>query len=196
MVTLRDIAGILGVSVATVSKGLKGFQDVSLSMQEEIRRVADGIGYRSAEEKRNDKKAKIIGIIYERADNREQSEALKNIIDELIKHATSGGYGCLFLSDARAKPCVSYLAQARHNNLAVVCIFQADIHHRNVRNLIKSEIPTLILCGEAFLPVHITYMKHDAGKPAGSILREIETVMELSKHGLPRPRLLYLQNAE
>ena len=196
MVTLRDIAGILGVSVATVSKGLNGLQDVSVSMQKEIRRVADGIGYRSAEEKRSDKKAKIIGIIYERADNREQSEALKNIIDELIKHATSGGYGCLFLSDAKAKPSVSYLAQARHNNLAVVCILQADMYHRNVQNLVRSEIPTLILCGEITLPVHVTFTKRDGEKPAGVILREIETVMELSKYGMPRSRLLYLRNAE
>ena len=196
MVTLRDIAGILGVSVATVSKGLKGFQDVSLSMQQEIRRVADGIGYRTALEKRNDKKARIIGIICERTEKKEQDEILKGIIDELIRHATSGGYGCLFLRDAGVKPSVSYLAQARHNNLAVVCILQADVYHRNVQNLIQSEIPTLILCGKISLPVHVTYTKHDGEKPAGVILREIETVMELSRHGLPRTRLLYLQSAE
>ena len=195
MVSLYDIAGILGVSVATVSKGLRGFRDVSPAMQAEIRRVAKCIGYGSIRERREKKSTRIIGIVYEK--QREDDEGLAEaLMQELTRLATSVGYGCLFLRHAGADPPVSYLAQARYNRLCAVIILQADVYHRNVVHLVRSEIPTLILCSPFSIPVHIVCESDLKMRAAERILKEIESILEISCHGFTRPRHLYLQETE
>ena len=47
MVYLRDIAAILGVSVSTVGKALKGYPDISEETRRRVIRTAEDIGYRA-----------------------------------------------------------------------------------------------------------------------------------------------------
>ena len=44
-VTIKDIAEIAGVSKATVSKALRGEDDISLETQEKVKRIAKSVGY-------------------------------------------------------------------------------------------------------------------------------------------------------
>lgn len=45
-VTLKDIARELGISVTTVSRGLAGYDDVAAETREQIRQIAQALGYR------------------------------------------------------------------------------------------------------------------------------------------------------
>ena len=45
MVSMKDIAARCNVSVATVSKALNGYSDISAEKREEIEKIANELGY-------------------------------------------------------------------------------------------------------------------------------------------------------
>lgn len=70
-VSLRDIARLAGVTRSTVSKGLRGCHDVSEKRAQEIRAIADRLGYRPNRAARMSvsKKTNTIGIVAGSLDN-------------------------------------------------------------------------------------------------------------------------------
>lgn len=55
MVTIKDIANRLGISVSTVSKGLNGASDISEDLRQMVLDTAVEMGYQSKKMKKDEK---------------------------------------------------------------------------------------------------------------------------------------------
>lgn len=64
-VTLKDIAKEIGVDPSTVSKALRKSSDISVAMQDKIKRIADKMGYRPNLLAKSliSKRSNILGVI-------------------------------------------------------------------------------------------------------------------------------------
>lgn len=86
---MKDIARKLGVSVATVSRALKGSTRISEKRRDEIRKYADEVGFSPnimAESLRSRSGMKIIGVIIPQFTHYYFSSILSGIEEESIKH--------------------------------------------------------------------------------------------------------------
>ena len=62
MVTIKDIANRLGISVSTVSKGINGASDISDELRQQVLDTAIEMGYRSKQMRREQNKRLCIFI--------------------------------------------------------------------------------------------------------------------------------------
>jgi LacI family transcriptional regulator len=94
-VTLKKIAAELGISIATVSKALKGYSDVSPNTKKRVLQLAEKLQYRPnsfAQSLRNSE-SKIIGLIIPEIDH----DFFAKIIDGVINTASKYGYAVIVL---------------------------------------------------------------------------------------------------
>jgi len=94
-VTLKKIAEELGISIATVSKALKGYSDVSNSTRKKVMDLAERLNYRPnsfAQSLRNSE-SKIIGLIIPEVDH----DFFAKIIHGTIVTAKKNGYAVIVL---------------------------------------------------------------------------------------------------
>lgn len=94
-VTLKKIAEELGISIATVSKALKGYSDVSPSTKKRVLQLAEKLQYRPnsfAQSLRNSE-SKIIGLIIPEIDH----DFFAKIINGVIHEASLHGYAVIVL---------------------------------------------------------------------------------------------------
>ena len=170
MIVLRDVAGILGVSPGTVSKALRGIGDVGTPLCEEIKSVAEQIGYRSKAGRRRARRTGAIGVIYE-VNNASRDPWLEHVFHSLMEQAQKSGYDTLVMSMRRTARIVSYLAQARYRKLEAVCILQADLFAEKTLDLLYSEIPVLVL--EESFPLDVAISeKHRRSGAATRMVRD------------------------
>lgn len=93
--TLKEIASSLGISVATVSKALKDYPDISATTKKRVLDLADSLKYKPnafAQSLRN-QESKIIGLIIPKIVH----HFFSNIIDGVINTATENGYLVIIL---------------------------------------------------------------------------------------------------
>lgn len=83
MITLKELAGLAGVSISTVSKALRGESDIGQETQERIRELAEQQGYRRVIRKRAREKAEglTIAMIYSDIVSRYYSRLLAQFDD-------------------------------------------------------------------------------------------------------------------
>ena len=89
-VTLKKIAEELGISVATVSKALKGYSDISSKTKKRVLDLAEKLNYRPnsfAQSLRNSE-SKIVGLIIPEVDH----DFFAKIIHGTIVTAKKNGY--------------------------------------------------------------------------------------------------------
>jgi LacI family transcriptional regulator len=71
--TMKDVAAVAGVSLATVSRVVNGRDDVRRDLQERVRRAIDHLGYRrdltASTLRRADRASSIIGLVHEDVSN-------------------------------------------------------------------------------------------------------------------------------
>lgn len=94
-VTLKKIAEELGISVATVSKALKGYSDISSKTKKRVLTLAEKLNYRPnsfAQSLRNSE-SKIIGLIIPEVDH----DFFAKIIHGTIVTAKKNGYAVIVL---------------------------------------------------------------------------------------------------
>ena len=147
MIVLRDIARIVGVSTATVSRALRDFNDISPVTRARIRQVAREIGYLQPPAHREHRRKRIIGIICEPMPRPGSRWVLfaRGVIDGLHRQAYKEGYACLFLSGEKGEQEISYMAMARHVNLMGICIIHADFFSPQLQDVLHGEIPVAAL---------------------------------------------------
>lgn len=91
-VTLKDIAERTGKSVTTVSRALAGYEDVSPATREQVRRVAQELGYepniiaRQLQKQRTDTIALILPTVNLRFSDPFFGELLSGIVEEATQH--------------------------------------------------------------------------------------------------------------
>lgn len=139
MVTIKMIAEKCGLSVAAVSRALNYQSGVGAERAEQVRRIAQEMGYvpNAAARELKTNRSNIIGVLYH---NRLAHEFFSVVLEGIHEEAERHGYGIIFLN---SHPHVSYYEHARQRRCAGVVVAQDIFDHDSVMTLMGSSIPTV-----------------------------------------------------
>ena len=145
MVSLKDIARELNVSVATVSKALNGANDISAARREQIENKAREMGYSPNALARALKTNKTynIGVLFaDEADNGLEHDFFASLLDSFKRKVEAEGYDITFINGSKAgRHGRSLLEHCRYRAfdgvLAACTIYDTD----EMRELAASDIP-------------------------------------------------------
>ena len=141
MVTIKEIAERCGLSVAAVSRALNYQPGVGAERAEQVRQIAQEMGYvpNAAARELKTNRSNIIGVLYH---NRLAHEFFSVVLEGIHEEAERQGYGITFLS---SHPNVSYYEHARQRRCAGVVVAQDIFDHDSVMTLMGSSIPTVTI---------------------------------------------------
>lgn len=146
MVSMKQIAEICGVSVATVSKALNGQKDISEDTRKLIRRKADELGYmtNSAARMLKTSRSYNLGILFEDEGGRGLThEFFASVIESFKVEAAKQGYDITFISRDLMGRSSSYLQHCNYRGFDGVGIICVDFFDPAVLELIQSDIPVV-----------------------------------------------------
>lgn len=141
MITLKDIASLCNVSVATVSRALNGQTDANNATAKRIRRMAQEMGYlpNAAARALKTNRSYNIGILYE---DEIHHEYFSLMINHIKAAAETKGYDITFLSRSKS---TSYYEHAKYRGLDGVVILQAVFQSPEAIRLASSDIPCVAI---------------------------------------------------
>jgi LacI family transcriptional regulator/LacI family purine nucleotide synthesis repressor len=140
---MKDIAQVLGVSVATVSKALADHADIGEATKRRVREVADQLGYSSnaAAKALKTRRSYNLGILFvDDANNGLTNEHFSVVLDHFKQVAERKGYDVTFISSGPGAR-ESYLKHASYRGLDGVLIACVDYTEPEVRELATGKIP-------------------------------------------------------
>ncbi|MCR5136277.1 MAG: LacI family transcriptional regulator [Oscillospiraceae bacterium] len=148
MVSLKDIAGHCGVSVATVSKALNGQSDISAETRERICAAAEEMGYmaNAAARALKTRRSYNIGVLF--VDQRSSGlahEYFSAVLDSLRVEAEQNGYDITFINRNVGKRPTSYLQHCLHRGVDGVVIASVDFSDPMVAELAQSNLPVVTI---------------------------------------------------
>lgn len=147
MVTLKDIARECQVSFSTVSKALKGSPEISIETTEFIQKKAHEMGYHPniAARSLRTNRTYDIGVIFEdKTGAGFQHQYFATIISGIQKVAFSKGYEMTFVGGDSTKN-YDYYSHALARNYDGLAILSCDYTSTGIKDLVKSNIPTVTL---------------------------------------------------
>lgn len=149
MASMKDIAAVCGVSVATVSKALNDHDDIGGETKEKVRRAARELGYypnASARALKTNRTCNL-GVLYQEESG---SGLTHDYFSQILEHfrgtAEQGGYDITFLSNARQrKDRMSYLEHSMYRGMDGVLIAVADYKDPEVMELLSGSLPVVVV---------------------------------------------------
>lgn len=137
MVTLKDIAALCNVSVATVSRALNGQTDKNNPTALRICKMAQEMGYfpNAAARALKTNRSYNIGILYE---DEIHHEYFSMMIDTMKLAAEAKGYDITFLSKTNT---TNYYDRAKYRCMDGVILLQASFVSPAVVHLVQSDLP-------------------------------------------------------
>lgn len=144
MVSMKQIAEICGVSVATVSKALNGQNDVGDETREMIRRKADELGYlvNSAARMLKTNRSYTIGVLFEDEGGRGLThEFFAQVLEGFKVEAEKYGYDITFINRSLMGRTASFLQHCQYRGFDGVVIICVNYFDPDVTELIQSDIP-------------------------------------------------------
>ncbi|MCR5637556.1 MAG: LacI family transcriptional regulator [Lachnospiraceae bacterium] len=148
MVSVKDIAARCHVSVATVSKALNGYSDISESKRKLIKDTAQEMGYfpNAAAIALKTNRSYNIGILFEdAAGNGFTNEYYAQLLQAIKQEAESRGYDITFIYNKIGGRQVTYLEHCRYRGVDGVVMVCIDYNLPGVAELIKSELPVVTI---------------------------------------------------
>lgn len=143
-VTLKDIASEVGKSIATVSRALGGYDDVSPETRRRVLEVAEALGYepnstaRQLQKRRTDTIGLILPTVNPRFSDPFFGELLTSIVDESTRH----GYDMLVSSDVSIEgEATHYLKFIRSRRVDGFIIVRTQRHDERIDLLRQHEFP-------------------------------------------------------
>ncbi|WP_183061642.1 LacI family DNA-binding transcriptional regulator [Motilibacter peucedani] len=151
MVSIADLSRLSGVSVATVSRALNGYPDVSAATRARIEQLARETGYTPSEAARTlvRGKSSLVGVVWSRTYDDEAPHAfLHEVLDAMRDELARQGYDLLLLSppscDSGDRP-DTLVRRARQLRLAGVMVMGVEPDDPAVVALAESDVPTVVL---------------------------------------------------
>lgn len=144
MVSMKQIAEICGVSVATVSKALNGQKDIGEETREIIKRKAEELGYmtNSAARMLKTNRSYNLGVLFEDMGARGLThEFFASVLEGFKAEAASKGYDITFISKSLMDRSSTYLQHCNYRGFDGVGIICVNFFDRDVLDLISSDIP-------------------------------------------------------
>ncbi len=149
MVSLKDIAGRCGVSVATVSKALNDQNDIGQETKERIRQAAKEMGYvpNAAAKSMKTNRTHNIGVLFvDEANSGLRHDFFANVLDSFKRNVEKAGYDITFISNDRSRPGrTTYLEHARYRRFDGVVIACVRFDDPEVIELVHSNIPVVTI---------------------------------------------------
>ena len=149
MVSLKDIAGICGVSVATVSKALNGQPDIGEETRDRICRTADELGYLTNAAARALKTSKTynLGVLFVDEGSRGLThEFFAALLNSFKSEAEHEGYDITFVNNRNVGgKSTTYLQHCLYRGVDGVLLACVDFYDKQVQELINSSLPVVTI---------------------------------------------------
>ena len=149
MASIKDIAKMCDVSVATVSKALNDKDDIGEETKRRIKEVAKEVGYFPqyyARAIRMNKSFNIGVLFVDGAMSGLTHDYFANILNSFKATAESKGYDITFInSNKKAKKSKTYLEHCRYRGLDGVVIACIDFDNPEVVELVQSNVPLVTI---------------------------------------------------
>lgn len=149
MASLKDIARVCGVSVATVSKALNNHTDIGEDTKKHIKQVAKEMGYSPNLAARALKTNRTYGIgvlFVDEATNGLTHDHFAGVLDSFKRTAERGGYDITFINCYREREeRMTYLEHSRYRGFDGVILACIDFEDPEVIELIQSDIPVVTI---------------------------------------------------
>ena len=149
MVSLKDIANICGVSVATVSKALNDQPDVGEETKKKIRALADELGYltNSAARALKTNRTYNLGVLFVDEGSRGLThEFFAALLNSFKVEAEQEGYDITFINNHNigGKPS-TYLQHCLYRGVDGVLLACVDFYDSQVLDIVNSSLPVVTI---------------------------------------------------
>lgn len=210
MASIKEIAKICGVSVATVSKALNDKADISEETKHHIKEVAKQMGYVPqyyARAIRLNRSFNLGVLCVDEAQSGLTHDYFAHILNSFKVTAEAQGYDITFInSDKHNKKKKTYLEHCRYRGLDGVVIACINFDNSEVKELVTSDVPVVTIdhsytnCtsvvsnnseGMRDLIEYIISMGHEkiayiSGESSAVTRQRIDSYYEtMEKHGIP-----------
>lgn len=148
MVSMKDIAKRCGVSIATVSKALNGYSDIGAEKRDEIKRIANEMGYfpNSSARALKTKRTYNLGILFvDEARSGLTHDYFSSIIESFKVTAEEKGYDITFVNCSMSRQSQSYYEHCRYRGLEGIVIACIDFYKPEAQELIRSSLPVVTI---------------------------------------------------
>ncbi|MCF7923714.1 MAG: LacI family transcriptional regulator [Candidatus Izimaplasma sp.] len=148
MVTIKDISKKSGVSIATVSKALNNYSDISVKTKDTIVKLAKEMGYvpNSSAQSLKTQHSYTIGIIFEDVtDYGLQHPLFSKILESYKNVIESKGYDIMFLAKNMGNQTGSYLQHSMRKQVDGILVLCEDFNSDEMIELYQSDIPTVLI---------------------------------------------------
>lgn len=144
MVSMKDIAKICGVSVATVSKALNGQKEIGEETRKRICATAENMGYRAnsiARALKTNRSYNLGMLLMDECNSGLGQEYFSTIIEGFKTEAETHGYDITFINSHVGDQPTSYLKHCRYRGLDGVLVTCVNFEDPRVRELAAGNIP-------------------------------------------------------
>ena len=148
VVSLKDIAKICNVSISTVSKAMNDRADISGDKKEEIRRIARELNYvpNYMASTLKSKRTRNIGVLLsEKTGTGLMHEHFAKILNSFKETVEERGYVMTFINVSSSPNRLSFMEQCKYMNFDGVFVLCADYGFPEVRELLASDMPTVVI---------------------------------------------------
>lgn len=148
MVSVKDIAARCNVSVATVSKALNGYSDISREKRDYINAVAKEMGYfpNSAAIALKTNRTYNIGIVFfDAAHDGLTNEHFARVLQGVKEEAESRGYDITFINNHIGGRTMTYTEHCHYRGVDGVVIACIDFDDPEIVELVNSGIPVVTI---------------------------------------------------
>ena len=148
MITIKDISKECGVSPATVSKALNGYDEISPETVELVKQTANKLHYmpNAAARLLKTNISNNIGVLFiDESMCGLTHEFFSFILNSVKEEAEAKGYDITFISNNIGKEKMSFLQHCRYRNCDGVIIASVDFQNPEVLDLVRSEVPVVTI---------------------------------------------------
>ena len=149
MASLKEIASVCGVSIATVSKALNDHRDISVETKEKIRQVAKEMGYfpNAQAQALKTNRTHNIGVLFvDEARSGLTHDYFANVLDWFKRVIEENGYDLTFINaDKKGRNGRTLLEHCKYRGFDGVVIACVDFEEQEVTELVNSDIPVVTI---------------------------------------------------
>ena len=148
MVSMKDIAKQCNVSVASVSKALNGYSDISEETRQLILKTASEMGYlpNSSARALKTRRSYNLGVLFvDEAMSGLTHDYFNHVLESFKRTAESRGYDITFTSGNLSGQHLSYYEHCRYRGVDGVVIACINFFTEEVQRLVQSEIPVVTI---------------------------------------------------
>ena len=148
MVTIKDISKACGVSPATVSKALNGYEDISAETVRLVKQTAAELNYtpNAAARLLKTSTSHNIGVLF--VDDTMSGlthEYFSYILNSVKEEAEQNGYDITFISNTVGRKPMSFLQHCLYRNCDGVVIACVNFDSPGVHELVSSKVPVVTI---------------------------------------------------